>query len=241
MEPHRNEHGQAVGAPLPHWRGARPPAATTLRGRYVRLEPVDVARHARTLHEAYEDAGDEPIWTYLGIGPFASLAAFETHFAAMAASSDPLHFALVDTASGTPMGTFALMRIDAANGVVEVGFVVYSPRLRRTRIATEALYLLMRHVFEDLGYRRLEWKCDALNAPSRAAASRYGFHFEGIFRQAIVYKGRTRDTAWFSVIDTEWPALRAAYERWLDTANFTAEGTQIERLSDLTRLANARQ
>ncbi|MCY0388179.1 GNAT family protein [Robbsia sp. Bb-Pol-6] len=241
MDHHHNAYGQAVGAPLPHWTEARVPGPTTLVGRYVRLEPVDPARHARALHAAYEEASDEPIWTYLNIGPFASESAFQDHLARIAGSADPRHFALVDLADEQPAGTFALMRIDPPNGVIELGFVVYSPRLRRTRIATEALYLLMRHVFDDLGYRRLEWKCDALNAPSRAAALRYGFHFEGIFRQATVYKGRTRDTAWFSVIDAEWPALRQAYERWLGAPNFTADGVQIERLSDLTRAANAGQ
>lgn len=205
----------------------------------MRLEPVDAARHGRALHEAYAETDGDPVWTYLAIGPFAGETAFHDHLARIAGSTDPRHFALIDLATGQPVGTFALMRVDTANGVIEVGFVVYSPRLRRTRIATEALYLLMRHVFDELGYRRFEWKCDALNAPSRTAALRYGFRFEGIFRQATVYKGRTRDTAWYSIIDAEWPALRSAYERWLDARNFTADGAQIERLSDLTRTAAA--
>jgi RimJ/RimL family protein N-acetyltransferase len=140
---------------------------------------------------------------------------------------------VIDSASGKAVGTFALMRIDPVNGVIEVGHVVYSPRLKRTRIATEAMFLLMQYVFDELGYRRFEWKCDSLNGPSRAAALRYGFTFEGIFRQAIVYRQRNRDTAWFSVIDSEWPVLRPSYTRWLSDANFDAEGGQVERLADL--------
>ena len=140
---------------------------------------------------------------------------------------------MIDLATGKAVGTLALMRIDRANGVIEVGHVTYSPRLKRTRIATEAMFLLMKHVFDELGYRRFEWKCDSLNAPSRAAALRYGFTFEGIFRQAIVYHERNRDTAWFSIIDSEWPALRDGYTRWLDAGNFDAQGKQLERLVDL--------
>ena len=151
----------------------------------------------------------------------------------MAASVDPLHYTVIDLATGKAVGTLALMRIDRANGVIEVGHVTYSPRLKRTRIATEAMFLLMSHVFDDLGYRRFEWKCDSLNGPSRTAALRYGFTFEGIFRQAIVYRQRNRDTAWFSMLDGEWPALRPCYARWLDAGNFDAQGQQIERLADL--------
>jgi RimJ/RimL family protein N-acetyltransferase len=151
----------------------------------------------------------------------------------MAASEDPLHFAVVDLASGRAVGTLALMRIDAANGVVEVGHVMFSPHLQRTPLSTEAQYLLMRHVFDELGYRRYEWKCDSLNAPSRRTAQRLGFTFEGVFRQAIVTKGRNRDTAWFAVIDGDWPALRAAFEAWLAPDNFDADGHQRQGLAAL--------
>jgi RimJ/RimL family protein N-acetyltransferase len=144
-----------------------------------------------------------------------------------------LHYAVIDLATAKPVGTLSLMRIDPANGVIEVGHVTYSPRLKRTRKATEAMFLLLGEVFDKLGYRRFEWKCDSLNEPSRRAAQRYGFTFEGIFRQAIVYRERNRDTAWFSIIDSEWPALRSGYQRWLDAGNFDAQGQQVERLADV--------
>jgi RimJ/RimL family protein N-acetyltransferase len=233
MEPQRNAFDQPIGAPLPEWRGAKPPGRAQLAGRYCRIEAVDVDAHAADLFEAYDSADDGRDWTYLGVGPFESAEAYREHLARLAASADPLHYAVIDSASGKAVGTFALMRIDPANGVIEVGHVVYSPRLKRTRIATEAMFLLMQYVFDELGYRRFEWKCDSLNGPSRAAALRYGFTFEGIFRQAIVYRQRNRDTAWFSIIDSEWPVLRPSYTRWLSDANFDAEGGQVERLADL--------
>jgi RimJ/RimL family protein N-acetyltransferase len=233
MEPRRNAFEQPIGAPLPDWNGAKPPARTPLAGRYCRIEPVNVEAHAADLFDAYRSAPDARDWTYLAIGPFETVDAYREHLTRIAASADPLHYAVIDAASGKAVGTLALMRIDPANGVIEVGHVTYSPRLKRTRVATEAMFLLMQYVFDELGYRRFEWKCDSLNEPSRAAALRYGFTFEGIFRQAIVYRQRNRDTAWFSVIDSEWPALRPSYTRWLDNTNFDAEGRQVERLADL--------
>ncbi|WGS52069.1 GNAT family N-acetyltransferase [Paraburkholderia sp. D15] len=233
MEPRRNEFEQPIGAPVLNWTGAQAPGRAPLTGQYCRIEPVDVERHAADLYEAYSSAADARDWTYLNVGPFDSLEAYREHLTRMAASPDPLHHAVIDLATGKAVGTLALMRIDRVNGVIEVGHVTYSPRLKRTRVATEAMFLLMTQVFDVLGYRRFEWKCDSLNGPSRAAASRYGFTFEGIFRQAIVYHQRNRDTAWFSVIDGEWPALRTSYTRWLDAANFDAQGQQIDKLVDL--------
>lgn len=233
MDVRRNEFGQPIGAPLPDWNGAQLPGREPLVGRYCRIEPVDVARHAEDLYAAYSDAPDARDWTYLSTGPFASLDAYRAYLTAAAALKDPLHHAVIDLATGKAVGTLALMRIDSGNGVIEVGFVTYSPRLKRTRIATEAIFLLMNEVFDRLGYRRFEWKCDSCNEPSRAAALRYGFTFEGIFRQAIVARGRNRDTAWFSVIDSEWPALRESYAQWLDAANFDAQGAQVNKLADL--------
>ncbi|MBT2794213.1 GNAT family N-acetyltransferase [Paraburkholderia strydomiana] len=233
MEPRRNAFEQPIGAPLPDWNGAKPPARTPLAGRYCRIEPVNVEAHAADLFDAYRSAPDARDWTYLAIGPFETVDAYREHLTRIAASADPLHYAVIDATSGKAVGTLALMRIDPANGVIEVGHVTYSPRLKRTRVATEAMFLLMQYVFDELGYRRFEWKCDSLNEPSRAAALRYGFTFEGIFRQAIVYRQRSRDTAWFSVIDSEWPALCPSYTRWLDNSNFDAEGRQVERLADL--------
>lgn len=232
MESRRNAFEQPIGAPVPDWNGAAAPGRE-LTGRYCRLEPVNVERHAADLYDAYASAADGRDWTYLAVGPFDSVAAYREHLTRAAASADPMHFAVIDLATGKAVGTLALMRIDRANGVIEVGHVTYSPRLKRTRIATEAMFLLMSEVFGKLGYRRFEWKCDSLNGPSRIAAARYGFTFEGIFRQAIVYRQRNRDTAWFSIIDSEWPALREAYSRWLDAGNFDAQGQQIARLVDL--------
>jgi RimJ/RimL family protein N-acetyltransferase len=233
MEPRHNEFEQPIGVPVLDWKGAEAPGRAPLTGRYCRIEPVDVERHAADLYDAYSSAADTRDWTYLNVGPFDSLAAYREHLTRMAASTDPLHHTVIDLATGKAVGTLALMRIDRVNGVIEVGHVTYSPRLKQTRIATDAMFLVMTQVFDVLGYRRFEWKCDSLNAPSRAAALRYGFTFEGIFRQAIVYHQRNRDTAWFSVIDSEWPALRASYARWLDAGNFDAQGKQIERLAHL--------
>ncbi|MFM0645899.1 GNAT family protein [Paraburkholderia bryophila] len=233
MEPRHNEFEQPIGVPVPDWKGAEAPGRAPLTGRYCRIEPVDVERHAADLYDAYSSAADARDWTYLNVGPFESLAAYREHLTRMAASPDPLHHTVIDLATGKAVGTLALMRIDRVNGVIEVGHVTYSPRLKQTRIATDAMFLVMTQVFDGLGYRRFEWKCDSLNAPSRAAALRYGFTFEGIFRQAIVYHQRNRDTAWFSVLDGEWPALRASYARWLDAGNFDAQGKQIERLAHL--------
>jgi RimJ/RimL family protein N-acetyltransferase len=228
-----NEFMQPIGEPVPDWKGARVPGREPLVGRYCRIERVNVERDVEALYEAYREAVDGRDWTYLAVGPFTSLDAYREHLTKAAALADPMHHAVIDQATGKAIGTLALMRIDPANGVIEVGHVTYSPRLKRTRIASEAMALLMKYVFEELGYRRFEWKCDSLNGPSRAAALRYGFRFEGIFRQAIVYRARNRDTAWFSVIDSEYPALRTGFAQWLDERNFDAQGQQIERLAEL--------
>ena len=233
VEPRLNEFMQPIGEPVADWKGAQLPGREPLVGRYCRIERVDVEQHVEDLYEAYSAAADGRDWTYLAVGPFHQLEAYREHLTKAAALTDPMHHAVIDLATGKAIGTLALMRIDAANGVIEVGHVTYSPRLKKTRIASEAMALLMKHVFEDLGYRRFEWKCDSLNGPSRAAALRYGFRFEGIFRQAIVYRGRNRDTAWFSVIDSEYPALRTGFAQWLDERNFDAQGNQVERLADL--------
>ncbi|GLQ87273.1 GNAT family N-acetyltransferase [Dyella flagellata] len=224
-----NAFGQPIGTPVSDWTARAEPPHTPLSGHFCRLEPVDVDRHMEGLYGAYSSAADGRDWTYMSAGPFADAASFRSHLAKAAASRDPLHYAIIDLATNEPVGMLALMRIDRGNGVIEIGHVAYSPLLRRTSAATEAMFLLLRHVFDDLGYRRCEWKCDHLNAPSRAAALRYGFQYEGIFRQAVVYKGRTRDTAWFAMIDLDWPTIRAGFERWLAPENFDADG--VQRLS----------
>jgi len=235
-----NEYGQPVGEPLPGWTPRALPPRTPVSGRYCRLEPLDAARHGDALWEAYGGAPDGTLWTYLSAGPHAGRGAFDDYLARASASTDPLHHAVIDLRSGVAVGTLALMRIDPGNGVIEVGHVAFSPRLQRSPLSTEAQYLLMRRVFDELGYRRYEWKCDSLNAPSRAAAQRLGFRFEGIFRQAVVYKGRTRDTAWYSVIDSEWPGRRAAFEAWLAPANFDGQGRQRRRLAECAPGADGR-
>ena len=204
-----------------------------MEGRFCRLEPLDPARHAADLFAANQLDKDGRNWTYLSVGPFADLASYRAWLDQVAKGDDPLFHAIIDKSTGKAVGVATFMRIDAANGVIEVGNINYSPLLQRKPGATEAMYLMMARVFDELGYRRYEWKCDSLNAPSRAAAARLGFQYEGLFRQAVVYKGRNRDTAWFSIIDSEWPALKRAYQQWLAPENFDAGGQQKRKLSDL--------
>ncbi len=213
------------------------PARRTLQGRLVTLTPLDPVAHGDSLYEATRGEAAEQLWLYLFEGPFPDRAAFDLHLRRAAASEDPLFFAILDRASGNALGYAAYMRIEPAHRVIEVGSILYTPRLQRTPLATEAMYLMARHVFEDLGYRRYEWKCNALNAPSRKAALRFGFTFEGIFRQHMIVKGRNRDTAWFSMLDLEWPARKASFERWLDPSNFGPDGRQKMALSALNDLS----
>ncbi|WP_349371714.1 GNAT family protein [Salinarimonas sp.] len=215
---------------LSGWTARQRPGRVTLAGRYVRLEPLDPARHGDDLFAARAD--DAEAWRYTPDGPYPTRAAFQAWLDAKSALEDQIYHAVVDVGTGRAEGRVSFMRMDPRNGVVETGAILFGPRLARTRGATEAIYLQARHVFEDLGYRRLEWKCDAENAPSRRAALRFGFVFEGIFRQHMVTKGRNRDTAWFAMLDHEWPARRAAFEAWLDPANFDAAGRQIRPFSD---------
>lgn len=227
-----NQYQQPVGEPVPHWTARVHPPRSPIAGQYCRLEPLELL-HAADLFKAYSQAPDGRDWTYMPVGPFDSAESYRDHVERAAVSPDPQHYAVIDLKTGTAIGTLALMRIDRANGVIEVGSVAFSPLLKRTPISTEAQYLLMKHAFDELGYRRYEWKCDALNAPSRQAAARLGFQFEGIFRQAVLYKGRTRDTAWFSIIDKEWPAVRAAFEQWLAPENFDTQGQQRKSLTGI--------
>ena len=215
--------GPAVDA-----REAPRPARVTLTGRSVSLTPLNPAFHADGLFDALRAA--DHLWTYLAAGPFPERAAFRQYITDSAAGDDPLFFAVVDNASARAVGHAALLRIEPVQRVIEVGHILYSPSLQRTCGATEAMALLARYVFEDLGYRRYEWKCNALNAASRAAALRLGFSFEGVFRQHMVVKGRNRDTAWFSMLDTEWPERRREFDRWLSPENFDRSGKQLSAL-----------
>lgn len=231
MSPRLNDYAQPIGEPVPGWTARPAPAGVTLEGTYCRLEPLDPRRHADELYAAYRVAPDHRDWTYMVAGPFESAEDYRRWAEAAALSTDPRHYAVIDRATGTAVGTLSLMRQNPAHGVVEVGNVTFSPLLKRTPISTEAQFLLMAYAFDDLGYRRYEWKCDHLNAASRKAAGRLGFGFEGIFRQALVYKGRNRDAAWFSVIDAEWPSLRKAFVAWLSVENFDEDGRQRRSLS----------
>ena len=224
----RNRFGQPVGFSLGAWKPPARPDGTPLAGQYCALERLSPERHAADLHAAYRDAPEG--WTYLPVGPFEDVEEYTDYVRTESAKTDPLHYAILDMRTQKPVGTAALMRIDPPNGVIEVGYINYSPYLKRTRAGTEAMYLLMRYVFEGLGYRRYEWKCHSLNAPSRRAAERYGFKYEGIFRQAVVHKGRNRDTAWYSILDCEWPVIQAALETWLAPSNFDAAGVQRQPL-----------
>lgn len=234
MSDRTNDLGLPIGAAVPGWTPPPRPARSPLTGRYCSVQPLESSRHAADLFAANSTDRDGRMWSYLSYGPFASEGAYRDWLDPLQASEDPLFFALVEARTGRAVGVASYLRIDVANGSIEVGHLQFSPRLQRTPAATEAMYLMMKQVF-DLGYRRCEWKCDALNAASRRAAERLGFRFEGVFRQATVYKERNRDTAWYSVIDPEWPAIAAGFEAWLDPSNFDSSGAQ--RMT----LAQARQ
>jgi RimJ/RimL family protein N-acetyltransferase len=205
-----------------------------MEGRFCRVEPIDPNRHAADLYAANLQDVAGANWTYLAYGPFERLDDYRDWMAKTCLGDDPLFHAVVDRATGRAVGVASYLRIDERAGVIEVGHINYAPPLQRTPAGTEAMYLMMRRVFDELGYRRYEWKCDALNGPSRAAAKRLGFRFEGIFRQLTVYKNRNRDTAWFSIVDSEWPVLKAAFERWLSRENFDGDGRQRQSLASFT-------
>ncbi len=227
-----NRYGQPIGDAVLNWTAPPAPPREVIGGVRCVLEPLDLARHGDALYDA-NARGDGSNWTYLFAEPPDSREAYLAYMRESFTGDDPRCFAIVERASGLAVGVASYMRIVPAHGCIEVGHINFSPALQRTPIATEAMYLMMRHVFA-LGYRRYEWKCDALNAPSRAAAQRLGFSFEGVFRKAIVYKGRNRDTAWYSVTDADWPAVRASFEQWLAPENFDAHGSQRVQLRWLT-------
>lgn len=227
---HASRVESAKPAPL-NWTPAGAPSRIALNGDLVRLETLDPPRHAESLYTSGHGEGSDELWQHLPYGPFAGQEAFNTWLADRAASADPLFFAVVDWDAMRALGMVSFMRMDPANGVIEIGNIWFAPVLQRTRKSTEAIYLMARYVFDDLGYRRLEWKCDSLNTPSRRAAERFGFTYEGIFRQHMVVKGRNRDTAWFSMTDGEWPSRRAAFEAWLAPGNFDEEGRQRKSLA----------
>lgn len=228
-----NALGQPVGLCIDHWQPATLPPHTRLTGNFCRLEPLDIDKHARELFDANAADQSGAMWTYLPYGPFDSFAAYHAWMQTTCCNSDPLFYTIVDLTTGRPAGLASYLRIDPKVGCIEVGHLAYSPELQRKLAATEAMYLLMAQAFA-LGYRRYEWKCNALNQPSRVAAQRLGFSYEGVFRQASIVKGRNRDTAWYAMTDQDWPALREAFTTWLAPSNFDEHGAQRQSLSTLT-------
>jgi len=228
-----NEHGQPVGEALPDWAGAHYPDVAALDGTACRVERLDPLRHAPDLFKAFGQDRSGAMWTYLSDGPFASQDAVQKWLEASARQDGQVPYAIVPAETGRAAGVATFMRIQPADGVVEVGGIALAPPLQKTRAATEAMFLMMQYAFEACGYRRYEWKCDALNAPSRRAAERLGFTYDGLFRQAVVYRGRSRDTAWYSILDKDWPVAKRAFEAWLAPENFDAAGRQKRKLADL--------
>lgn len=224
-----NAQGQPIGDALPDWTGAIPAQHVTMQGRFCDVVPLQMP-HAQDLFDAYSTDTTGTLWTYMPVGPFNDIAAFTDWMQYACDSRDPLLYTIIDTRTNKPVGVASFLRIQPAAGVIEVGYIAFSPLLQRTPAATEAMYLMMRQAFEIWGYRRYEWKCDALNAASQSAARRLGFTYDGLFRQATVYKGRNRDTAWFSVLDGDWPEITHAFQTWLDPSNFDENGHQKQNL-----------
>lgn len=217
-----------------HTGSATWPPHQTFTGRCVRIEPLD-AKHIDDLYDSLGKLEYHAVWTYLPTGPFQDKESFSQFIESLTQTKDSVFYAVVDQVQGKAVGFFSLMRIDLKNRVVEIGYITFSPLLQRTTTATEAFYLTARTVFEDLGFRRFEWKCDNLNGPSKRAATRFGFTAEGVFRQHMIVKGRNRDTAWFSIIDSEWPSLQVAFAKWLDPLNFDGDGVQRSSLTSFHR------
>ena len=226
-----NEYGQMIGEPVDDTPGVLP-SLVRIEGQYTVIEALSVEKHAKDLLAVYGPDSPREMWTYLFQESVADGEELVRLLNQMLARKDRFYYAIIDKVTGKALGTFSLMRIDQANRTIEVGAVTFSPTLKQTRMGTEAHYLLARYVFEELNYRRYEWKCDALNLPSRKAAERLGFVYEGTFRQAVIYKGRTRDTDWLSMIDKDWPQVKARLEAWLHPENFDKNGQQIKSLRE---------
>ncbi len=232
-----NDLGQPIGSPLPDWQACEHPRGAIMTGKLCRLEPIDVDKHASDLFAAFSQDQDSGNWTYLPYGPFATEEGLRGWISSACLGDDPCFFCVIDLATDKAVGVASYLRIVPGVGVIEVGHIHFSLLMQGQPISTEAMYLMMRQVFDVLGYRRYEWKCDALNRPSCAAAQRLGFMFEGIFRQATMYKKRNRDTAWYSILDREWPVAKAMFENWLDAGNFDAGGGQKTSLSQTMQQA----
>ena len=231
-----NEHGQPVGADVEGWVARPRPPLTALEGAYADVVPLRAADHGDALFAAFKTDKSGAMWTYMPNGPFDQRADFDRFLSEAETSTDPLFYAIINKSTDRAEGFASYLRIKPAVGVIEVGFIAMSPLLQKTRVATEAMFLMMSHVFDDLGYRRFEWKCDTLNGPSKKAARRFGFTYDGLFSQATIYKGRNRDTAWFSILDRDWPQVKAGFQTWLEPGNFDADGMQ--RTALVTRPAS---
>ncbi|MEM7336599.1 MAG: GNAT family protein [Chloroflexota bacterium] len=230
MNEHKNEYDQPIGFPLTDWQPRQHPPKVPLTGHFCAMEPISFEKHGRSLFEANLEAENGRFWTYLPYGPFTDLDAYRKWLEQTCLGNDPQFYAVISKQSGKAIGVASYLRIEPKVGVIEVGHINFAPPLQRTPAATEAMFLMMKNVFDTLGYRRYEWKCDNLNEPSKKAALRLGFKPEGIFRQATMYKGRNRDTAWFSILENEWPKLKTAFTEWLNPTNFDENGNQIKRL-----------
>lgn len=242
MNPCNNHLGQPIGLPVGDWPPCKFPPGDEIVGRFCKLERLDAGLHGPELFMAFSEDKENRIWTYLPYGPFRSADELSAWIDRQNMRLDPMFFVIIDRKMQLPVGVASFLNIRPSIGVVEVGHINFSPSLQRTRCATEAMFLMMRSAFDELGYRRYEWKCDALNLASRRAAERLGFLFEGIFRQATIYKFRNRDSAWFSIIDKEWPKLKLAFHDWLSDSNFDENGKQLRKLSEfMERVRDPRQ
>ena len=228
-----NKYGQPVGDELPGWHPRQMPESKIFEGSYCRLEPLDPGKHHNDLFAAYNKAADDRDWTYLPYERPANASDMKAHLEYMQDKKDLVNFAIIDAATEKAVGTIAFMRIDIQNGCFEIGHLNFSPLLKRTPVATETVYLMLKYAFDELGYRRAEWKCDDLNKPSKNAAERFGFKYDGLFKNAVITKGRNRDTAWFSIIDESWADVKKAFETWLKKDNFDEGGKQIRSLREL--------
>ncbi|MBL6932225.1 MAG: GNAT family N-acetyltransferase [Rhodospirillales bacterium] len=233
MKQNLNQLGQPIGESLPNWIPARTPDKSPMEGKFCRLEALDCARHATDLFEAYSNDKEGKMWTYLSYGPFQTQDDLNDWLQVQSQSKDPVFFAIIEKTSNKAVGLASYLRIQPKDGVIEVGHLSYSPLLQKTPTATNAMFLMMKRAFNELGYRRYEWKCDSLNAESNRAAQRLGFSYDGRFRQAMIYKGRNRDTAWYSILDRQWPGIEKAYEQWLSADNFDGDGRQLGKLADM--------
>lgn len=232
--PYKNKFGQPIGKPMPDWKGCPEPGDVTLTGQKCRIERYKVAKHADDLFAAYSH-GDGSDWTYSFEGPFETREQYQVFAETCEKSTDPRHYAVVDIATGKAIGTMSLMRCDKKNGVIEVGCISFSPLLMRSTHSTEAQYLMMAYVFDTLGYRRYEWKCHSMNERSRRSAVRLGYIFEGVFKDHMILKGHSRDTAWYAITAERWPIQKAAFEAWLAPENFNQEGQQKKSLGELRK------